>query len=284
MLTIAIQKNGRLSEKTISLLLEAGVDFKGREASRLKAESSNFPAEIILLRDDDIPECVSEGIADAGILGENILVEKNKPVRLEERLGYARCRLSIAIPRNREYRSVRDLEGLEIATSYPSILSGYLRREGVSASIRQISGSAEIIPQAGVSDAIFDVVNTGKTLVSHGLKEVEKVLRSEAVLIAGRKLSEAKEEILDELTFRIRAVIKSRNYRYILLNAPDDAVDRITAILPGMKSPTVMPLALEGWSSIHTVIRENEFWNIIQSLKKSGAQGILVVPIEKMVV
>lgn len=284
MLTVAVQKSGRLSEHTLKLLKDTGIIFPNGRTAKLKSQAANFPIQILFLRDDDIPEYVSDAIADTGIVGENVYLEKEKSVNLAEKLGFAKCHLSIAIPRHVEYQSINELNGLNIATSYPAILKKFLTKKGVKASIHQISGSAEITPGIGLADAIFDIVSTGSTLISNGLKEVEKVIESEAVLIANQNLNEQKTRILEKLLFRIRAVNKARNYKYILLNTPNEAIERISQILPGIKSPTVIPLALEGWSSVHTVIKEDKFWEIIESLKEAGAQGILVIPIEKMVV
>lgn len=283
MLTLAIQKSGRLSEKTKSLLQEAGISFENGSHSPLKSRATNFPLQILYLRDDDIPECVADGIADAGIVGENIVAEKNRPVTLNEKLGFARCRLSIAVPKQMVYQGKADLSGLKIATSYPHVLQGYLSEHQIRAEIHELNGSVEIAPGIGFADAIFDIVSTGSTLISNGLKEVETILKSEAVLISHPELPREKVGKLNRLMFRFKAVNKARNYKYILLNAPNTALNRIAEILPGMKSPTVMPLAIEGWSSVHSVIKEDDFWEIIENLRTAGAQGILVVPIEKMI-
>jgi ATP phosphoribosyltransferase len=284
MLTIAVQKSGRLSEHTKVLLKDAGIVFQNGKASKLKSTAINFPLQVLYLRDDDIPECVADGITDTGIVGENMCREKERPVEIIEKLGFAKCRLSIAVPRHIDYQSLEDLTGLNIVTSYPNILTKFLKEKDVKASVHPFSGSVEITAGIGLADAIFDIVSTGSTLMSNGLKEVETVMHSEAVLVASPNLETQKREILDKLLFRIQAVNKAQNYKYILLNTPNEAIKKISSILPGMKSPTVMPLALEGWSSMHTVIREDEFWERIESLKKAGAQGILVVPIEKMIV
>ncbi len=282
-LTLATQKSGRLNTHTQKLLQEAGIYFENGGVTKLKSPATNFPLQILYLRDDDIPSTIDDGIADAGIVGENIFLEKGKSSRLAEKLGFARCRLSIAIPKQMQYYSVQDLTGLNIATSYPSILGKWLREQGINADIHEISGSVEVAPGIGLSDAIFDIVSTGSTLVSNGLKEVETVLHSEAVLIKNPKMSSVKQKILDQLIFRFRSVNNARDYKYILLNAPNTAIDKISQILPGMKSPTVMPLALQGWSSMHSVVREDEFWEVIENLRSAGAQGILVIPIEKMI-
>ncbi len=284
MLTVAIQKSGRLSEATLKLLNDCGISFRNGNTPKLKSSATNFPLQILFLRDDDIPECVADGITDAGIVGENVCAEKEKPVEIIERLGFAQCRLSIAVPREFDYQSQEDLNGLNIATSYPNLLGQFLKTQNIRASIREISGSVEVAPGIGWADAIFDIVSTGSTLISNGLKEVETVMESQAVIIAGKPLSPEKEAIREKLLFRIRAVNRAKNYKYILLNSPNDALERIAEILPGIKSPTVMPLALEGWSSVHTVIREDDFWELIEDLKDAGAQGILATPIGKMVV
>ncbi len=284
MITLALQKSGRLSEKSLKLLQESGIRLENGSSNRLKATASNFPVQVLFLRDDDIPECVADGIADAGIVGLNVVQEKERPVELVEKLGFARCRLSIAVPKQYNYRSLQSLNGLSIATSYPRILAKFLQEHHIDAAIHEISGSVEVAPGIGMADAIFDIVSTGSTLISNGLKEVETVLHSEAVLVATENLAAEKRHILESLLFRFRAVMKAREYRYILLNAPNEALEEIARILPGMKSPTVLPLALPGWSSVHSVIHEEAFWEIIESLKAAGAQGILVVPIEKMIV
>ncbi len=284
MLTLAIQKTGRLSEKTIKLLEETGIEFDNGGKAKLKAVAINFPVQILYLRDDDIPECIADQIADAGIVGENIFHEKGRGLIISEKLGFARCRLAIAVPRPMEYHSFADLQGLKIATSYPNILRRFLLDRKVDVTIHEINGSVEIAPGIGLADAIMDIVNTGSTLLSNGLKEVEVVLHSEAVLIQHPELNPGKKMILDKLLFRIRAVNKAKKYKYILLNAPNEKLKTISQMLPGMKSPTVMPLALSGWSSLHSVIHEDDFWENIENLKKAGAEGILVIPIEKMIV
>ncbi len=281
-LRIAIQKSGRLSEDSLSLIKECGIQFYNG-TGKLKSESSNFPAEFLFLRDDDIPGYVADGVADVGIVGENVVVEKNKEVTVAHRLGFSKCRLSVAVDRSRDYHGISDLQGISIATSYPRLLSGYLEKNGLRADIHEISGSVEIAPSIGLSDAVCDIVSSGSTLMSNGLKEVEVIFRSEAVLIASQRLDAGRQGILDKLLFRIKSVQAARNNKYILLNAPNTAIQAITDILPGMKSPTVVPLAEPGWSSVHSVINENDFWNIIDSLREAGARGILVVPIEKMI-
>lgn len=281
-LKIAIQKSGRLSESSLKLLKECGIDIDNG-LNKLKAEASNFPLEVFFLRDDDIPQYVEDKVADLGIVGENVLLEKGKSLDIVDRLGFGKCRLSLAIPKEQAYGSLKNLDGKRIATSYPSLLSGYMKAQNVSAEIHEISGSVEIAPGIGLADAVCDLVSSGSTLFTNGLKEVEVILRSEAVLVANKTLTEQQENLLSKLLFRIRAVRKAKNNKYILLNAPNDRLKAICEILPGMKSPTILPLAEENWSSVHSVVEENKFWEIIEKLKAEGAQGILVVPIEKMI-
>lgn len=282
-LRIAIQKSGRLQEGSLDLLKEAGLSFSnGRD--QLKSSASNFPVEVLFLRDDDIPQYVEDRVADIGIVGENIMVEKNKNTSLIKKLDFAKCKLSIAVPRSVEYTSVKWLEGKNIATSYPQIVRAFLERAQVKAGIHEISGSVEIAPGIGLADAICDIVSTGSTLLSNGLKEVEVVMRSEAVIIGNPQMETSKQAILDKLLFRIDAVKKAKNNKYILLNCPNTAIDNITSVIPGMKSPTIIPLQREGWSSLHSVVDENDFWEKIYQLKALGAEGILVVPIEKMII
>lgn len=281
-LKIAIQKSGRLYEDSVSLLKECGIDLRNVK-DRLKTESDNFPLEVFFLRDDDIPQYVEDGVADIGIVGENVLVEKNKVVEVVEKLGFGKCRLSIAVPRNMEYPGISSLEGKRIATSYPVLLNKYLKEQGVQCDIHEISGSVEIAPGIGLADAVADLVSSGGTLFMNGLKEVETIFSSQAVLVQHKGLNGDKQPILDKLLFRIRAVKKSKRNKYILLNAPNQKLDEIVSILPGMKSPTILPLAESGWSSVHSVVSEDTFWDIIEQLKAAGAQGILVVPIEKMI-
>jgi len=283
MLTIAIQKSGRLNQQSVQLLKDCGLSFSNGDKSKLKTKSTNFPLQIIFLRDDDIPESVADFAADIGIVGENEFIERKKSLSVIKKLGYAKCRLSIAVPKQMAYESIKDLSGKSIATSYPSILSKYLESKNVKAEIHQINGSVEIAPGIGMADAIFDIVSTGSTLLSNGLKEVKTIMNSEAVLIANPNLDPEKQEILDKLLFRIQAVQQAGNTKYILLNAPNKKIDEICRLLPGMKSPTVMPLREEGWSSLHSVIQEDDFWDRIERLKEAGAQGILVFPIEKMI-
>lgn len=281
-LKIAIQKSGRLSESSLKLLKECGIDIDNG-LNKLRAEASNFPLEIFFLRDDDIPQYVEDKVADLGIVGENVLLEKGKNLDIVDRLGFGKCRLSLAIPKDQAFGSLKDLQGKRIATSYPSLLSGYMAERDVSAEIHEISGSVEIAPGIGLADAVCDLVSSGSTLFTNGLKEVEVILKSEAVLVANRALADEQQKLLSQLLFRIRAVRKAKNNKYILLNAPNDRLKAICDILPGMKSPTILPLAEENWSSVHSVVEENKFWEIIEKLKGEGAQGILVVPIEKMI-
>ncbi len=281
-LTLAIQKSGRLSEGSISLLKKCGIKIQNGN-NHLKANTSGFPLEIIFLRDDDIPQYVADGVADAGILGYNEVLEKDCKVNTVYQLGFSRCRISVAVPRNVDYPGREFLEGKRIATSYPGILKKYLSEHKLSAEIHPISGSVEVTPALGLADAIFEIVSSGGTLISNGLKEVEVVMQSEAVLITNQKMSEEKSALLDKLLFRIQSVQAAENNKYILLNAPNDKIDIIASMIPGMKSPTILPLTTEGWSSLHSVISETDFWQVIDNLKAAGAQGILVIPIEKMV-
>jgi ATP phosphoribosyltransferase len=281
-LRIGIQKSGRLYEDSVFLLKECGIDLRNVK-DRLRTESDNFPLEVFFLRDDDIPEYVEDGVADIGIVGENVLYEKNKKTELVEELGFGKCRLSIAVPRGQDYDGISFLSGKRIATSYPFLVGKYLKQYNIDADIHEISGSVEIAPGIGLADVVADLVSSGSTLFMNGLKEVETILKSQAVLIRNKDLNEAQVGLLDRLLFRIRAVKKASRTKYILLNAPNDKLQDIIALLPGMKSPTVLPLAESGWSSVHSVLSEDEFWNKIEQLKAAGAQGILVVPIEKMI-
>ena len=282
-LKIAIQKSGRLSESSLKLLKECGIEFDNG-LNKLKAEAFNFPLEVFFLRDDDIPQYVEDGVADIGIVGENVMLEKNKQIKLVDKLGFGKCRLSIAIQKEQTYKSLKDFNGKRFATSYPTILTAYLKQNKIKAEIQEISGSVEIAPGIGLADAICDLVSSGSTLFTNGLKEVDVILKSEAVLVANWKLGKEQQNILNKLLFRINAVRKSKNNKYIVLNAPNKKLDTICNILPGIKSPTIIPLAEKGWSSVHSVVEENQFWEIIEKLKDNGAQGILVVPIEKMIV
>ncbi|ELR70892.1 ATP phosphoribosyltransferase [Fulvivirga imtechensis AK7] len=280
---IAVQKSGRLQEQSVKLLKECGLAFSNGP-NRLKAETFNFPAEILFLRDDDIPQYVEDKVADIGIVGENVFIEKQKQVDLVQRLDFSKCRLAIAVSKDKQYDGPSSLEGKKIATSYPNIVNKFLKEKNINAEIHEISGSVEIAPGIGLADAICDIVSTGSTLLSNGLKEVETVMRSEAVLIANNSLDNEIQELLEKLIFRIKAVNTAKNNKYLLLNSPNESIEAITKVLPGMKSPTVTPLQQEGWSSLHSVVNENEFWAIIDQLKALGAQGILVVPIEKMII
>jgi ATP phosphoribosyltransferase len=282
-LKIAIQKSGRLYDDSVKLLKDCGIDLKNG-MNKLKTEADNFPLEVYFLRDDDIPQYVEDAVADIGIVGENVLFEKNKQVQIVEKLGFGKCRLSIAVERKETYEGVNYLQGKKIATSYPVLVQNFLNDNQVTAEIHEISGSVEIAPGIGLADAIVDLVSSGSTLFMNGLKEVETIFKSEAVLIRNNDLNSQKQKLLDKLLFRIRAVRKARNNKYILLNAPNEKLEKIISLLPGMKSPTVLPLAEAGWSSVHSVLNENEFWEIIEKLKDAGAQGILVVPIEKMII
>ncbi len=282
-LKIAIQKSGRLYDDSVKLLKDCGIDLKNG-VNKLKAECDNFPMEIYFLRDDDIPQYVEDAVADVGIVGENVFYEKNKKAEIVEQLGFGKCRLSVAVGRGEQYDGVAFLNGKRIATTYPGLLRQFLDKNGVQAEIHEISGSVEIAPGIGLADAIVDLVSSGSTLFMNGLKEVETVLRSQAVLIRNEQLGVGQQQLLEKFLFRIRAVKKARNNKYVLLNAPNDKLPEIIRLLPGMKSPTVLPLAEAGWSSVHSVLSENDFWEIIEQLKNAGAQGILVVPIEKMVI
>ena len=282
MLRIAVQSKGRLFEETMALLQEA--DIKIPSSKRiLLVQSSNFPVEVLFLRDDDIPQSVANGIADLGIVGENEFVERNEDAEIVERLGFSKCRLSLAIPKDVDYPGLSWFEGRKIATSYPGILERFMEMHGIRTDIHVITGSVEIAPGISLADAIFDIVSSGSTLVSNRLKEVEVVMQSEALLIGNKNLSEEKKAILNELLFRIDAVKAAEDKKYVLMNIPTDKLGEIIEVLPGMKSPTVMPLAQEGWSSVHTVLDQKCFWDIIGKLKALGAEGILVLPIEKMI-
>ena len=282
MIRIAVQSKGRLYEDTMNLLKEAGIKI-GNSKRTLLVKASNFPVEILYLRDDDIPQTVASGVADLGVVGENELLEKGEDVDIAKRLGFSSCRLSLAIPKSVEYSGVEWFNGKKIATSYPNILNDYMRKTGISMDLHVITGSVEIAPSIGLADGICDIVSSGSTLISNNLKEVEEVMRSEALLISNKQLTEEKKAILSELIFRIDAVKSAEDKKYVLMNAPTNKVNEINSILPGVKSPTIMPLATDGWSSIHTVLDEKCFWEIIGQLKSLGAEGILVLPIEKMI-
>ena len=282
MLRIAVQSKGRLFEDTMALLAEAGIKVSSSKRTLL-VQSSNFPVEILYLRDDDIPQSVATGVADLGIVGQNEFEERQEDAEIIRPLGVSKCRLSLAIPKAVNYTGLKWFEGKKIATSYPGILRRYMQKNNIVADIHVITGSVEISPGIGLSDAIFDIVSSGSTLVSNNLTEVEVVMKSEALLIGNKQMSDEKKAVLDELLFRIEAVKNAEDKKYVLMNVPTDKVKEVVDILPGAKSPTVMPLATEGWSSVHTVIDEKRFWEIIRQLKELGAQGILVVPIEKMI-
>jgi ATP phosphoribosyltransferase len=281
-LKLAIQKSGRLSEDSIKLLKDCGIDLRNVK-DRLKTEADNFPLEVFFLRDDDIPQYVEDAVADIGFVGENVLYEKNKKTEVVEKLGFGKCRLSIAVKRSDDYADASFLQGKKIATSYPVLLQKFLTEQNITAEIHEISGSVEIAPGIGLADAVCDLVSSGSTLFMNGLKEAETILQSQAVLIKNNNLTPEQQQLLNKLLFRIQSVKKAKNNKYILLNAPNDKLKEIISLLPGMKSPTVLPLATEGWSSVHSVLSENEFWDIIEQLKANGAQGILVIPIEKMI-
>lgn len=282
MLRIAVQSKGRLYEDTMALLSEAGIKVSSSKRTLL-VQSSNFPIEVLYLRDDDIPQSVASGVADLGIVGENEFEERHEDAEIIRRLGFSKCRLSLAIPKNVNYTGLKWFEGKKIATSYPGILRRFMEKQHIAADIHVITGSVEISPGIGLADAIFDIVSSGSTLISNNLTEVETVMQSEALLIGNKRMSDEKRLVLDELLFRIQAVKDAEDKKYVLMNVPTDKVHEVVSILPGAKSPTVMPLATEGWSSVHTVIDEKRFWEIIRQLKDLGAQGILVVPIEKMI-
>ncbi|MFT4686423.1 MAG: ATP phosphoribosyltransferase [Neolewinella sp.] len=281
-LRIAVQKKGRLLDESIELLKECGIKIdNGRD--QLKAIARNFPIEVLYLRNADIPQYIQDGVADIGIIGENTIIEKNKEVEIVKKLGFSKCRLSLATPKEMTYKDVKDLEGKRIATSYPVSLQLFLDRNNIKADIHEISGSVEIAPNIGLADAICDLVSTGSTLFKNGLEEQDIVLKSEAVIAASPKIDAERRAILDRLLFRINAVLEARNKKYLLMNVPTDKIQAVTALLPGMRSPTVLPLAEKGWSSVHTVIDESRFWDIIDELRITGAEGILIVPIDKMI-
>lgn len=282
-LKIAVQKSGRLNADSLKLLKEIGISIDNGK-DQLKASARNFPVEVFYLRNGDIPQYLRDGVVDAAIIGENVLVEKGNDISFVEKLGFSKCRVSVAVPKSSVYNSLKDLEGKQIATSYPNTVNAFLKDNGVSAGLHIINGSVEIAPNIGLADAIVDIVSSGSTLFKNNLVEREIILRSEAVLAVSPNISEEAQEILDKIQFRMRSVLKGRNSKYVLLNAPNDKLEEIIAVLPGMKSPTVLPLAQEGWSSVHSVISKDQFWEIIDELKLKGAQGILVCPIEKMVI
>lgn len=281
-LKIAIQKSGRLHDESIQILKDCGISvYNGND--QLKVTASNFPLEVYYLRNSDIPQYLIDGVVDIAIVGDNLLVEKGQNIEIAEKLGFSKCKVSVAVPKNFNYNSIQDLNGLRVATSYPKTVVDYFSSKGISVDIHQISGSVEIAPNIGLSDAIVDIVSSGSTLFKNGLKEVEVILKSEAVLAVSPQISEEAKQVLSKLQFRIQSVLRSRKSKYILMNVPNDKISEISKILPVLKSPTVMPLAEEGWSSVHSVIDEDKFWEVIDQLKEAGAEGILVCPIEKMV-
>lgn len=281
-LRIAVQKSGRLYEDSVQLLKECGIDLRNVK-DRLKTVSENFPLEVFFLRDDDIPEYVEDGVADIGIVGQNVLEEKGRVVDTVEALGFGKCRLSVAVPKAMEYGGVASLQGKRIATSYPQLVKKFLEINQITASIHEISGSVEIAPGIGLSDVVADLVSSGGTLFVNGLKEVEVILESQAVMVANKNISQEKKQLLEKLLFRIRSVKKAKRSKYVLMNVPNKNLDQIIGLLPGMRSPTVLPLAESGWSSVHSVLSEDEFWDRIEKLRAAGAEGILVVPIEKLI-
>ncbi|MEY4963577.1 MAG: phosphoribosyltransferase [Bacteroidota bacterium] len=281
-LKIAIQKSGRLNEDSIQILKDCGISINNGN-DQLKATASNFPLEVLYLRNSDIPQYLIDGVVDVAIVGDNLLVEKGKNIEVAEKLGFSKCKVSVAVPKNFNYNSVKDLDGLRIATSYPNTVLDFFNSKNVNVDLHQISGSVEIAPNIGLADAIVDIVSSGSTLFKNNLKEVEVIFKSEAVLAVSPKITPENKAILDKLQFRIQSVLRARKSKYILMNVPNDKIQLINTILPVLKSPTVMPLAQEGWSSVHTVIEEDRFWEVIDQLKAAGAEGILVCPIEKMV-
>ena len=281
-LKIAIQKSGRLNEDSIQILKDCGISINNGN-DQLKATASNFPLEVLYLRNSDIPQYLIDGVVDAAIVGDNLLVEKGKNIQVVEKLGFSKCKVSVAVPKSFNYNSVKALEGMRIATSYPNTVLDFFNSKNVTVDLHQISGSVEIAPNIGLADAIVDIVSSGSTLFKNNLKEVEVIFKSEAVLAVSPKMSPENKVILDKLQFRIQSVLRARKSKYILMNVPNEKIQLINTILPVLKSPTVMPLAQEGWSSVHTVIEEDRFWEVIDELKAAGAEGILVCPIEKMV-
>ena len=282
-LRIAIQKAGRLNEESISILKDAGISIDNGK-DQLRASARNFPLEVMYLRNGDIPQYLRDGVIDIAILGENVLIEKGEDIIRGEKLGFSKCRVSLAVPNSMEYSNIQDLNGKRIATSYPNTVNAFLAEKGIKAELHIINGSVEIAPNIGLADAICDIVSSGSTLFKNNLKEVEVMLKSEAILAISTKISDVRKAILEKHQFRIKSVLNARTSKYILMNAPNDKLDQIIKLLPGMRSPTVLPLAEKDWSSIHTVINEERFWEVIDELKESGAEGILVVPIEKMVI
>ncbi|MBF8149533.1 ATP phosphoribosyltransferase [Winogradskyella sp. F6397] len=281
-LKIAVQKSGRLNEDSMKILKEIGISVDNGK-DQLKASARNFPLEVFYLRNGDIPQYLRDGVVDAAIIGENVLIEKGNDLKIVERLGFSKCKVSIAVPKSSKVKSLKELDGKRIATSYPNTVNQFLEKDGVNANLHIINGSVEIAPNIGLADAICDIVSSGSTLFKNGLKEVEVLLKSEAVLATSPKISEENQALIDKLQFRLKSVLKGRESKYVLLNAPNDKLDDIIKILPGMNSPSILPLAREGWSSVHSVLDKNDFWNIIDELKANGAEGILVCPIENMV-
>ncbi|MDV7138885.1 ATP phosphoribosyltransferase [Maribacter sp. TH_r10] len=279
---IAIQKSGRLNEDSLEILKNCGISIDNGK-DQLKASSRNFPMEVFYLRNGDIPQYLRDGVVDIAIIGENVLIEKGHDIDIAVKLGFSKCRVSLAVPKSVKYNSVQDFEGKRIATSYPNTVKNYLEEKGVKADLHIINGSVEIAPNIGLADGICDIVSSGSTLFKNNLKEVEVMLKSEAVLAVSQKITEERKAILSKLQFRIKSVLQARQSKYVLLNAPNDRLDAVIKLLPGMRSPTVLPLAEEGWSSVHTVINKDKFWEVIDELKLAGAEGILVCPIEKMV-
>lgn len=281
-LKIAVQKSGRLNEDSMKILKAIGISIDNGK-DQLKASARNFPLEVFYLRNGDIPQYLRDGVVDAAIIGENVLIEKGNDLNIVERLGFSKCRVSIAVPKSSEAKSLKDLEGKRIATSYPNTVNQFLEKEGVKANLHIINGSVEIAPNIGLADAVCDIVSSGSTLFKNGLKEIEKLLISEAVLATSPRISEQNQAVIDKIQFRLKSVLRGRENKYVLLNAPNNKLDKIVEILPGMNSPTILPLAKEGWSSLHSVINKNDFWDVIDELKANGAEGILVCPIENMV-
>jgi len=282
-LRIAVQKSGRLFEDSIGILKDAGISIdNGKE--QLKASSRNFPLEVMYLRNGDIPQYLRDGVVDVAIIGENVLIEKGEDIIKGEKLGFSKCRVSLAVPKSFNYSSIKDLDGLKIATSYPNTVNQFLKEKGISADLHIINGSVEIAPNIGLADAICDIVSSGSTLFKNGLKEVEVMLKSEAVLAISPRISEERKQILEKLQFRMKSVLNARTSKYILMNVPNEKLEEVITLLPGMRSPTVLPLAEEGWSSVHTVISEERFWEVLDELRNFGAEGILVSSIEKMVI
>jgi ATP phosphoribosyltransferase len=281
-LRIAVQKAGRLNEDSMNLLKDIGISIDNGK-DQLKASARNFPVEVFYLRNGDIPQYLRDGVVDAAIIGENVLIEKGDDLEFVERLGFSKCKVSIAVPKESDANCLKDLAGKRIATSYPETVKKFLKAQNIEAELHIITGSVEIAPNIGLADGICDIVSSGSTLFKNGLKEIEVLLESEAVLAVSSQISDERRAILQKIQFRIQSVLRGRNAKYVLLNAPNDKLESILALLPGMRSPTVLPLAEKGWSSVHTVITKNEFWEIIEDLKAKGAEGILVCPIEKMV-